>query len=311
MELIPPQPGQLYPYPTGLCWKAREEVFYYLERNSNTLVRMDSRGKTLQLIPRPSPPLQVDVLDLGMTVDPENGSIWIAGAGPDDHQITRALQITPGGRLTGLEIALDHLPLHLLTGITRDGPDLIVVGRGRPEESFRLQLFHPIPPPAALTCRAQGEKVLLSFQPGGSYDQVVVLRNGEEIAVLPGSASEYQDTPPARDQYLVYSVYGRVEGGGGNTAYCEIPPLPNGFIRGDADGSGELLINDAIWILSYLFLSGPEPPCDDAADVDDDGEIIISDIIRLLFHLFLEGGDLPAPYPLPGEDPTADFLTCS
>ncbi len=312
LETHPPRPSNGFvTYPTGLCWNERLNVFFYLERNSSTLVQMDAEGNTLRLTPHPAPPQQSYVFNLGLSVDPENGSIWLASAGPLDLRITRALQVTPGGRLTGLEIPLGEGPLGSITGIAVDGPDLIVTERGAAAEILRIQSFHPIPAPDDLTCRVQNGKVIFSFAPGGAYDQVQILRNGEEITVLPGNATSYQEIPPDRDRYLVYSVRGVVDGNFGNTAFCEIPPLPEGFIRGDVDQNKSPEITDAIRILEYLFLSGPEPICDDAADTDDDGEILISDVIRLLFHLFLGQNPLPLPYPDPGEDPTPDFLTCS
>jgi len=312
LEIHPPRPSNGFvTFPTGLCWSDVEDLFYYVERNSNTVVQMDDRGNTLRLIPHPAPPLQSYVYNLGLSVDDENGSIWLTSAGPHDRRITRALQMTPGGRLTGLEIPMGDHPNDLMRGIALSGSDLIVTGYGVASELMRLQSYHPLPSLKELTCRAQGNRVLLAFVPDPGHEQVVVLRNGEEIAVLPGDATEYQDISPGRDRYLVYSVYGQIDGKGGNNLFCEIPPLPDGFIRGDADGSQEVLITDAIVILKYLFLSGPWPACDDAADVDDDGQIVISDVIRLLFHLFLGGENLPPPYPDPGEDPTPDSLTCS
>ena len=83
------------------------------------------------------------------------------------------------------------------------------------------------------------------------------------------------------------------------------------FIRGDVDGDGRILINDPIFILSYLFLGGEQPNCFDAADIDDDGIIAINDPISLLAHLFLGGPAPPSPYPDAGFDPTDDMLSCN
>jgi hypothetical protein len=81
------------------------------------------------------------------------------------------------------------------------------------------------------------------------------------------------------------------------------------FIRGDADGDGQLAITDPIAVLSRLFLGGEALPCDDAADSNDDGEVNLSDPITTLDRLFLGGEVLPPPGPAAcGEDPTADAL---
>jgi hypothetical protein len=86
-------------------------------------------------------------------------------------------------------------------------------------------------------------------------------------------------------------------GGGGGT----------GFRRGDSNASGDLNITDGVFVLNYLFLGGPEPPCQDAADSDDNGQLNITDGVRILNYLFLGGPAPPAPGPDScGPDPTSD-----
>lgn len=83
------------------------------------------------------------------------------------------------------------------------------------------------------------------------------------------------------------------------------------FIRGDVDGSGQPLLNDATLLLDYLFVDGVEPPCLDAADLNDDGRISIVDPLTLLHLLFVPGTPIPsAPYPACGIDPTPDDVDC-
>ena len=84
------------------------------------------------------------------------------------------------------------------------------------------------------------------------------------------------------------------------------------FVRGDANGDLELDISDGIFTLSYLFLGGESPECDDAADTNDDGAVDISDAVNLLNFLFL-GGPLPQGTKPgePQEDNTPDGLTCN
>ena len=90
------------------------------------------------------------------------------------------------------------------------------------------------------------------------------------------------------------------------------PPVPK-FRRGDANAdSGVPNITDGIFILNFLFLGGPAPPCDDAADTNDDGSHNITDGIYLLNYLFLGGPAPPAPGPDDcGVDPTGDALGCA
>jgi hypothetical protein len=70
------------------------------------------------------------------------------------------------------------------------------------------------------------------------------------------------------------------------------------FRRGDADGSGTIVLTDAVRVLEALFLGGAPIDCPDAADSNDSGTVDLTDPIYLLRHLFL-GGDPPPP---PGAD---------
>lgn len=57
---------------------------------------------------------------------------------------------------------------------------------------------------------------------------------------------------------------------------------------GDADGSGDLNIGDATYLIKYIFISGPVPVYDiRMGDADCDGSINVSDaltIVRFVFH---------------------------
>jgi hypothetical protein len=88
--------------------------------------------------------------------------------------------------------------------------------------------------------------------------------------------------------------------------------VPGGktFIRGDATGDAVVNITDAIATLGYLFLSGTEPPCIDAADADDSGSLDLTDPIYILDHLFRGGPAIAPPFPGPGSDPSEDDLSC-
>jgi hypothetical protein len=86
-------------------------------------------------------------------------------------------------------------------------------------------------------------------------------------------------------------------------------PLPD-FLRGDSSGDGNVDISDAMYSLSYLFISGVAPSCQGAADANDDGSINIADPIAILFHLFSNAGPLPMPFQVCGQDPTPDQLGC-
>jgi hypothetical protein len=87
---------------------------------------------------------------------------------------------------------------------------------------------------------------------------------------------------------------------------CGTVPAVPVFRRGDSNGDGNLNITDGIYVLNFLFLGGPTPPCLEAANPNDDQAVNITDGIYVLNFLFL-GGPAPAP-PGPdscGRDPEA------
>jgi len=68
------------------------------------------------------------------------------------------------------------------------------------------------------------------------------------------------------------------------------------LMRGDANNDDVVDLSDAVYIGSFLFSSGPEPPCLNQADANNDGDVDVSDQVYLL-QWFYQGG--PAP-PSPG-----------
>lgn len=83
------------------------------------------------------------------------------------------------------------------------------------------------------------------------------------------------------------------------------------FRRSDSDNSGVVNLTDGVHMLRWLFQSGPEPVCLDAADADDSGEVLLTDAVYLLLHLFQSGTAPPAPgIANCGVDPTPDALGC-
>lgn len=74
------------------------------------------------------------------------------------------------------------------------------------------------------------------------------------------------------------------------TAYMDCCAL-----RGDVVESGEVNIEDLVFLVSYMFSSGPEPECLKAADINGNGEgPNIEDLVYLVTYMFSGG---PAPVP--------------
>lgn len=67
-----------------------------------------------------------------------------------------------------------------------------------------------------------------------------------------------------------------------------------GFVCGDIDGSGdELNVADLVFLVTYMFQQGPEPPVFRATDVDGSGEgPNVADLVYLASYMF-SGGPVP------------------
>jgi hypothetical protein len=72
----------------------------------------------------------------------------------------------------------------------------------------------------------------------------------------------------------------------------------NGFECGDVNTDGIINIFDATYLVSYLYLYGPQPPEMHLADVNNSGEVNIFDITDLVSYLYLEGPALNCPPPM-------------
>ena len=85
-----------------------------------------------------------------------------------------------------------------------------------------------------------------------------------------------------------------VAGGRDGTLTCYSGGLDaQTYICGDIDGSGSLPIDvaDLVYLVDYMFNSGPEPPVLEAANVDGIGgnTIDIADLVYMVDYMFNEG----------------------
>jgi len=65
-----------------------------------------------------------------------------------------------------------------------------------------------------------------------------------------------------------------------------------------------------VFHLEYTFGNGPTPGCLDAGDANDDGHSDISDGIFILLYLFTSGPAPWPPFPTAGIDYTPDPIGC-
>ena len=74
--------------------------------------------------------------------------------------------------------------------------------------------------------------------------------------------------------------------------YCNADTLSfmvRTYLCGDANGDGIIDIADAVYLLNYLFIGGPEPELLEAGDANCDEVIDIADVVYLINYLFTGG----------------------
>jgi len=85
----------------------------------------------------------------------------------------------------------------------------------------------------------------------------------------------------------------------------------NDFIRSDCNSDDTTDIADGVFLINFLFNSGPDPICNDACDANDDSGLDVTDAIYVWNYLLLDGPSPLAPFPAAGIDPTTgDGLGC-
>ena len=169
----------------------------------------------------------------------------------------------------------------------------------------------------------------------GSFHSVIAWQNGADLIVdarssadfefsnvgtgpaLPGSGNIATDPQfvRARDGNYALRTGSPCRGTGAEGEDMGVifsgGPIAGTFLRGDVNDSGSVDLSDVVALLNFLFLNAPGPEsCLDIIDANDDGFPDISDAVFTLRYLFVEGDIIPAPFPSPGIDPTADAFEC-
>jgi hypothetical protein len=66
---------------------------------------------------------------------------------------------------------------------------------------------------------------------------------------------------------------------------------------GDVDHSGSVDIDDAVYLITYVFSGGPEPVPIESGDVDCSGGVDIDDVVYLISYIFASGPEPCADCP--------------
>ncbi|HAK94087.1 MAG TPA: hypothetical protein DCM87_03530 [Planctomycetes bacterium] len=137
------------------------------------------------------------------------------------------------------------------------------------------------------------------------------------IVLAYGNAMDKPEGSPVDLSFLWDMAASPEEGGA-----IDGPAPPTGcactvFIRGDANNNNAVNIADPVYLLSYMYQSGPAPVPLDAGDANDDGQIDLGDYTFLIAYLRTSGPKPPLPFgPVGGPyfeglDPTPDPLNNS
>ncbi len=113
---------------------------------------------------------------------------------------------------------------------------------------------------------------------------------GQETTIRVGSYGSY-------DPVFHGSIYG--------FEHDYRPAALSGTVRlkatcGDADGSRAVDIDDAVFLVNYIFAGGPPPDPEESGDADCSGGLDIDDVVNLIAFIF-SGGDAPCDTDGDGE----------
>jgi len=97
------------------------------------------------------------------------------------------------------------------------------------------------------------------------------------------------DWRPYNDSLMILVDLGMV-GSFSDTVFVE---NQSEFIRGDANGDAVIDIGDVVYLINYLFKSGPTPSPLLAGDATCDGNVDVGDVVYLINYLF-KGGPPPS-----------------
>jgi hypothetical protein len=108
---------------------------------------------------------------------------------------------------------------------------------------------------------------------------------------LGSTTGKLTGTPTASGSFT-FTVRGHENGVNFEDVEYTLNIAAGSYVPGDADGSGSVDIDDVVYLIAYIFTSGPEPSPLNAGDVDGSCAIDIDDVVYLIAYIFTGG---PAP----------------
>lgn len=146
--------------------------------------------------------------DFGVKTSYRNGTV-IAQSAPGDIQYGCNAQLTVGNLDTGRQFFSGLIAEILVYDVVGD------LDRAAVENylAAKYGTFAELLPPSNLMCSHEaGDQVLLSWDNDSEYDSIRVLREGEEIALLPGDATSHEDSDALPSGLYTYQVRGVKDG---------------------------------------------------------------------------------------------------
>jgi hypothetical protein len=191
----------------------------------------------------------------------------------------------------------------------------------RTEESIEIleSTPHQDPVEGPILCRYDAWTMTTTARWRAAEESVAILvwvrRGGENLfaGVIPGDFDLVTVTPTLPDDQvaLQFLLSYNDECHGSRLIDCSPEVDSARFIPGICNGASQLDISSPVFLLGFLFLGGPRPPCLVACDSNGDLVVDVSDAVHTLDFLFVGG---PAPTgsidDLPVCLPSGDVLDC-
>jgi len=126
-----------------------------------------------------------------------------------------------------------------------------------------------------------------------TYDVYLGISNPPPLLATDEDDTTYSPGGLGFDQTYYWKIVSRDEWGAENEG-----PIWNFTtaigVCGDADGSGDVDIDDVVYLINYIFVNGPPPDPLCIGDADGSGDVDIDDVVYLINYIFVSG---PAPVP--------------